>query len=1229
MKYLVTLCGAALLFVGVLCCADNSRMTANAAAPVVTNQEASEKDAGGGTATATAAATATCLPNPNPNYVLGTGTGTIVPGTVDIGSHCDDCTTYLTLPFAYQLYDTTFTGVNISSNGNLQFDSNITGINDYLNACLPVTDRPYSYTIFAYWDDQVTSFSDKGIYTSISGTSPNRIFNIEFRTCTQNTLMDCSAMYQNYYEVRLYEGQRRFDVIYGPMGNHGASATIGVQRSTSKLTQYSCNTVGINNGLMLIFTQPYCATSTPTPTQTATATNTPSPSPTPTICSSNYVIATATAALVPGTFDIGSHCDDCNTHVTLPFPYQLYDTIFTGVNISSNGNLQFNSNITGINDYINACLPVTDRAYSYTIFAFWDDQFTSPAGKGIFTSITGVAPNRIFNIEFRTCLFSTATCGGDANYEVRLYEGQTRFDIVYGAMTQNGSTGTAGVQKDVSDPRYTQYSCNAPNLTYTRMLIFTLPPACPTSTPTVTQTSTPISTPSPTPTTCIPNYVVATATGTIVPGTVDIGNHCDDCTTHVTLPFPYQLYEATFTGVNISSNGNLQFNSNITGLDDWLNSCLPVTDRAYSYTIFPFWDDQSTAANAGGIFTSVSGTAPNRIFNIEWRTCAIGIGSGCPNHINWNYEVRLYEAKKRFDVVYGIMESTGSATIGVLADASRYTQYACFTPGIVYDGRMLVFTASAACSTATPSPTPVPPTITATRTSTSTPTITPTPTLMQPTSTATRTPTGTPIITPTSIPCGVGNYTVATATGTIVPGTADIGNHCEDCVTFINLPFPVQLYDRTFTGANISSNGVVELQGSFNDYLNRCLPSLIAPSTYAIFAYWDDQITLQNDNGIYTSITGTAPNLIFNIEFRTCQWLIDNCTYELYYEVRLYEAAGPGGQSHFDIVYGTMQGTGSSATIGVERDNTYYTQFSCNTQMSLTGLLLTFTLPPCATATPTPMQPANTATRVPTSTPTIAATSAASATTQAASPSPSPETTVIATSTSTSTTPIPCMIVFTDVPPTGTFYPYIRCLACRGILSGYPCGGEGEPCDSRGNPYFRPNNDITRGQIAKVVSNAAGFSEDPGPQVYEDVGATSTFYTWINRLSNRGHMGGYTCGTIPEEPCVPPDNRPYFRPFANATRGQLAKIVSNAAGVVGDPANHFYTDVPLDHPFYVWIMRLTNLGVMSGYLCGGEGEPCDEENRPYFRPFANVTRGQASKIVANTFYPNCETQDGR
>jgi len=131
------------------------------------------------------------------------------------------------------------------------------------------------------------------------------------------------------------------------------------------------------------------------------------------------------------------------------------------------------------------------------------------------------------------------------------------------------------------------------------------------------------------------------------------------------------------------------------------------------------------------------------------------------------------------------------------------------------------------------------------------------------------------------------------------------------------------------------------------------------------------------------------------------------------------------------------------------------------------------------------------------------------------------------------------------VPPDSTFYTFTRCMACRKIANGYAWGSPGEPCDPNNTGYFRPGNDITRSQLAKMVSNAASFGEDPGPQIYEDIPISNPFYAFINRLTMRGHMGGYACGTIPEEPCSPPENRPYFRPFANVTRGQASKIIAN------------------------------------------------------------------------------------
>ena len=47
---------------------------------------------------------------------------------------------------------------------------------------------------------------------------------------------------------------------------------------------------------------------------------------------------------------------------------------------------------------------------------------------------------------------------GSANYELRLYEGQTRFDMIYGTVTNGNTSATAGVQKN--DTTFDQYFCN-------------------------------------------------------------------------------------------------------------------------------------------------------------------------------------------------------------------------------------------------------------------------------------------------------------------------------------------------------------------------------------------------------------------------------------------------------------------------------------------------------------------------------------------------------------------------------------------------------------------------------------------------------------------------------------------------------------------------------------------------------------------------------------------------
>ena len=223
------------------------------------------------------------------------------------------------------------------------------------------------------------------------------------------------------------------------------------------------------------------------------------------------------------------------------------------------------------------------------------------------------------------------------------------------------------------------------------------PTPTPTASPSPTSTATPTATATPTVSPC--QIAITQITGTIVPGTTDIGNHGDDTVTTIALPFPFTLYDQTFTSVNLSSNGNAQF---MTTDAAFTNQCLPWI--GHNYTIFPYWDDLYLVNSGFGIFTSVSGTAPNRIFNIEWRAQYFP-GSGSAN-----FELRLYEGQSsRFDVIYGAVSGgANSATAGVQRDDTCFTEFFCNGPGQL--------TSWAAGSAGTPTPTP-------TRTATATPTL--------------------------------------------------------------------------------------------------------------------------------------------------------------------------------------------------------------------------------------------------------------------------------------------------------------------------------------------------------------------------------------------------------------------------------------------------------------------------------------------------------------------------
>jgi hypothetical protein len=208
--------------------------------------------------------------------------------------------------------------------------------------------------------------------------------------------------------------------------------------------------------------------------------------------------------------------------------------------------------------------------------------------------------------------------------------------------------------------------------------------------------------------------------------------------------------------------------------------------------------------------------------------------------------------------------------------------------------------------------------------------------------------------------------------------------------------------------------------------------------------------------------------------------------------------------------------------------------------------------------------------------------------TETATTTATPTSTTVPTATATSTvTPASgCTIGdFADVRWDSTFYVYIRALICHGVIGGY------------GDNTYRPGNILTRGQMTKIVVNAAGWELlNPPTATFTDVPVGSTFYTFIETAYAHGVVSGY--GNT-------------FRPNNNVTRGQVAKMVALA----------FFPEGPYDLRA-IWLERFEIRSLdPSRMMTMADVNPCD----PYEPGCWTITNGSLPFNFHNT---TGQAQDG-
>ena len=119
---------------------------------------------------------------------------------------------------------------------------------------------------------------------------------------------------------------------------------------------------------------------------------------------------------------------------------------------------------------------------------------------------------------------------------------------------------------------------------------------------------------------------------------------------------------------------------------------------------------------------------------------------------------------------------------------------------------------------------------------------------------------------------------------------------------------------------------------------------------------------------------------------------------------------------------------------------------------------------------------------------------------------------------------------FPDVPVGAPFYKEIMSLRCTDIVSGYP--------QPPGTNIYKPNNFVTRGEMAKFIINAFASNIPTSTTCgdFPDVPVGAPFYQEITSLKCAGIVSGYPQSGGPN----------IYKPNNNVTRGEMAKFIEIA-----------------------------------------------------------------------------------
>ncbi len=174
--------------------------------------------------------------------------------------------------------------------------------------------------------------------------------------------------------------------------------------------------------------------------------------------------------------------------------------------------------------------------------------------------------------------------------------------------------------------------------------------------------------------------------------------------------------------------------------------------------------------------------------------------------------------------------------------------------------------------------------------------------------------------------------------------------------------------------------------------------------------------------------------------------------------------------------------------------------------------------------------------------------------------------------------------MFSDVSENKWYYDYVLDAANLGIING------------RGDGIFAPEEDVTRGDFAVMLTNMLGVKNMPSVEnnPFADVNENKYYSDAIAYCYREGYIGGYPDGT--------------FKPEQSITRQEAAKIMAEAMELTEVSDELFNDDAKIGGWASEFVYQCRAAGIFGGDADTGN-----------FRPTDAVSRAETAKIMVEAY----------